>query len=244
MELKDKNVFVTGSTRGIGLAIAHEFARRGANVVLNGRSELSDELLHQFDAYGIRVIGISGDISQEADAKRMVEEAIAQLGSIDILVNNAGITNDKLLLKMTEADFEEVLKVNLTGAFNMTQAVLKAMMKARQGAIINLSSVVGLTGNVGQANYAASKAGLIGFSKSVAKEVAGRGIRVNVIAPGFIASDMTDAIPEKMKDSILGQIPMKRIGKPEEVAKVAVFLAEQEYLTGQVIAIDGGMTMI
>ena len=244
MELKDKNVFVTGSTRGIGLAIAHEFARRGANVVLNGRSELSDELLHQFDAYGIRVIGISGDISQEADAKRMVEEAIAQLGSIDILVNNAGITNDKLLLKMTEADFEEVLKVNLTGAFNMTQAVLKAMMKARQGAIINLSSVVGLTGNVGQANYAASKAGLIGFSKSVAKEVAGRGIRVNVIAPGFIASDMTDAIPEKMKDSILGQIPMKRIGKPEEVAQVAVFLAEQEYLTGQVIAIDGGMTMI
>ena len=244
MELKDKNVFVTGSTRGIGLAIAHEFARRGANVVLNGRSELSDELLHQFDAYGIRVIGISGDISQEADAKRMVEGAIAQLGSIDILVNNAGITNDKLLLKMTEADFEEVLKVNLTGAFNMTQAVLKAMMKARQGAIINLSSVVGLTGNVGQANYAASKAGLIGFSKSVAKEVAGRGIRVNVIAPGFIASDMTDAIPEKMKDSILGQIPMKRIGKPEEVAKVAVFLAEQEYLTGQVIAIDGGMTMI
>lgn len=244
MELKDKNVFVTGSTRGIGLAIAHEFARRGANVVLNGRSELSDELLHQFDAYGVRVIGISGDISQEADAKRMVEEAIAQLGSIDILVNNAGITNDKLLLKMTEADFEEVLKVNLTGAFNMTQAVLKAMMKARQGAIINLSSVVGLTGNVGQANYAASKAGLIGFSKSVAKEVAGRGIRVNVIAPGFIASDMTDAIPEKMKDSILGKIPMKRIGKPEEVAKVAVFLAEQEYLTGQVIAIDGGMTMI
>lgn len=244
MELKDKNVFVTGSTRGIGLAIAHEFARRGANVVLNGRSELSDELLHQFDAYGIRVIGISGDISQEADAKRMVEEAIAQLGSIDILVNNAGITNDKLLLKMTEADFEEVLKVNLTGAFNMTQAVLKAMMKARQGAIINLSSVVGLTGNVGQANYAASKAGLIGFSKSVAKEVAGRGIRVNVIAPGFIASDMTDAIPEKMKDNIIGQIPMKRIGNPEEVAQVAVFLAEQEYLTGQVIAIDGGMTMI
>lgn len=244
MELKDKNVFVTGSTRGIGLAIAHEFARRGANVVLNGRSELSDELLREFDAYGIRVIGISGDISQEADAKRMVEEAIAQLGSIDILVNNAGITNDKLLLKMTEADFKEVIKVNLTGAFNMTQAVLKAMMKARQGAIINLSSVVGLTGNVGQANYAASKAGLIGFSKSVAKEVAGRGIRVNVIAPGFIASDMTDAIPEKMKDNIIGQIPMKRIGKPEEVAQVAVFLAEQEYLTGQVIAIDGGMTMI
>lgn len=244
MELKNKNVLVTGSTRGIGLSIAQEFARRGANVVLNGRSEISKTLLQGFESYGVKVIGISGDISQEADAKRMIDEATAQLGSVDILVNNAGITNDKLLLKMTEADFETVLKVNLTGAFNMTQAVLKPMIKARQGAIINVSSVVGLTGNIGQANYAASKAGLIGFSKSVAKEVAGRGIRVNVIAPGFIESDMTDAIPEKMKDVILGQIPMKRIGKPEEVAQVAVFLAEQEYLTGQVIAIDGGMTML
>lgn len=244
MELKNKNVLVTGSTRGIGLGIAQEFARCGANVILNGRSEIPQTLLQVFESYGVKVIGISGDISQEADAKRMIEEATAQLGSVDVLVNNAGITNDKLLLKMTEADFEAVLKVNLTGAFNMTQAVLKQMMKARQGAIINVSSVVGLTGNIGQANYAASKAGLIGFSKSVAKEVAGRGIRVNVIAPGFIESDMTDAIPEKTKDAILGQIPMKRIGKPEEVAQVAAFLAEQEYLTGQVIAIDGGMTML
>lgn len=244
VELKNKNVLVTGSTRGIGLGIAQEFARRGANVILNGRSEIPQTLLQVFESYGVKVIGISGDISQEADAKRMIEEATAQLGSVDVLVNNAGITNDKLLLKMTEADFEAVLKVNLTGAFNMTQAVLKQMMKARQGAIINVSSVVGLTGNIGQANYAASKAGLIGFSKSVAKEVAGRGIRVNVIAPGFIESDMTDAIPEKTKDAILGQIPMKRIGKPEEVAQVAAFLAEQEYLTGQVIAIDGGMTML
>lgn len=244
MEIKAKNVFVTGSTRGIGLGIAHEFARRGANIILNGRSEISEELLQEFAEYDVKVIGISGDISQEADAKRMVNEAIAALGSVDILVNNAGITNDKLMLKMTEADFEKVLKINLTGAFNMTQAVLKPMTKVRQGAIINVSSVVGLTGNVGQANYAASKAGLIGFSKSVAKEVAARGVRVNVIAPGFIESDMTDAIPEKMKDGILGQIPMKRIGKPQEVAQVAAFLAEQEYLTGQVLAIDGGMTMI
>lgn len=244
MELENKNVLITGSTRGIGLSIAQEFARRGANVVLNGRSKIPKTLLQGFESYGVKVIGISGDISQEADAKRMIDEAIAQLGSVDILVNNAGITNDKLLLKMTEADFETVLKVNLTGAFNMTQAVLKPMIKARQGAIINVSSVVGLTGNIGQANYAASKAGLIGFSKSVAKEVAGRGIRVNAIAPGFIESDMTDAIPEKMKDVILAQIPMKRIGKPEELAQVAVFLAEQEYLTGQVIAIDGGMTML
>lgn len=243
MDIKNKNVFVTGSTRGIGLAIAHRFASLGANVVLNGRSEISAELIDSFKDYKVKVIAISGDVSQFDDAKRMVDEAIAKLGSVDILVNNAGITNDKLMLKMTEADFESVLKVNLTGAFNMTQSVLKPMTRARQGAIINLSSVVGLTGNVGQANYAASKAGLIGFTKSVAREVAARGVRVNAIAPGFIESDMTDAIPEKMQEAILAGIPMKRIGKAEEVATVASFLAEQEYLTGQVIAIDGGMAM-
>lgn len=243
MDVKNKNVFVTGSTRGIGLAIAHRFASLGANVVLNGRSEISAELIDSFKDYQVKVIVISGDVSQFDDAKRMVDEAIAKLGSVDILVNNAGITNDKLMLKMTEADFESVLKVNLTGAFNMTQSVLKPMTRARQGAIINLSSVVGLTGNVGQANYAASKAGLIGFTKSVAREVAARGVRVNAIAPGFIESDMTDTIPEKMQEAILAGIPMKRIGKAEEVATVASFLAEQEYLTGQVIAIDGGMAM-
>lgn len=243
MDIKNKNVFVTGSTRGIGLAIAHRFASLGANIVLNGRSEISKDLINSFNDYGVKVIAISGDVSQFDDAKRMVDEAIAELGSVDILVNNAGITNDKLMLKMTEADFESVLKVNLTGAFNMTQSVLKPMTRARQGAIINLSSVVGLRGNVGQANYAASKAGLIGFTKSVAREVASRGIRVNAIAPGFIESDMTDAIPEKMQEAILAGIPMKRIGKAEEVATVASFLAEQEYLTGQVIAIDGGMAM-
>ncbi|EQC70512.1 3-oxoacyl-[acyl-carrier-protein] reductase [Streptococcus equinus] len=243
MDIKNKNVFVTGSTRGIGLAIAHRFASLGANIVLNGRSEISKDLIDSFNDYGVKVIAISGDVSQFDDAKRMVDEAIAELGSVDILVNNAGITNDKLMLKMTEADFESVLKVNLTGAFNMTQSVLKPMTRARQGAIINLSSVVGLRGNVGQANYAASKAGLIGFTKSVAREVASRGIRVNAIAPGFIESDMTDAIPEKMQEAILAGIPMKRIGKADEVATVASFLAEQEYLTGQVIAIDGGMAM-
>lgn len=243
MEITGKNVFVTGSTRGIGLAIAHQFASLGANVVLNGRSAISQELLDEFANYDVKVIAISGDVSDNADAKRMVDEAIAKLGSVDILINNAGITNDKLMLKMTEEDFERVLKINLTGAFNMTQSVLKPMTKARQGAIINLSSVVGLTGNIGQVNYAASKAGLIGLTKSVAREVAARGIRVNAIAPGFIESDMTDAIPEKMRDAMVGQIPMKRIGKAEEVAQVASFLAQQEYITGQVIAIDGGMTM-
>ena len=243
MELHGKTVFVTGSTRGIGLAIAHKFAQLGANVVLNGRRAVPESLLETFSHYNGEVLAVSGDVSDEADRKRMVAEATKILGNIDVLVNNAGITNDKLMLKMTQEDFEKVLKVNLTGAFNMTQAVLKPMSKARSGAIINISSVVGLVGNVGQANYAASKAGLIGFSKSVAREVAGRGVRVNVVAPGFIESDMTDAIPDKLKDAMLAQIPMKRIGKPEEVAEVVAFLAKQEYLTGQVLAIDGGMTM-
>ncbi|MCI6872156.1 3-oxoacyl-[acyl-carrier-protein] reductase [Streptococcus hyointestinalis] len=243
MELHGKTVFVTGSTRGIGLAIAHKFAQLGANVVLNGRRAVPESLLETFSHYNGEVLAVSGDVSDEADSKRMVAEATKILGNIDVLVNNAGITNDKLMLKMTQEDFEKVLKVNLTGAFNMTQAVLKPMSKARSGAIINISSVVGLVGNVGQANYAASKAGLIGFSKSVAREVAGRGVRVNVVAPGFIESDMTDAIPDKLKDAMLAQIPMKRIGKPEEVAEVVAFLAKQEYLTGQVLAIDGGMTM-
>ncbi|MBP2623619.1 3-oxoacyl-[acyl-carrier-protein] reductase [Streptococcus oricebi] len=243
MELKNKNVFITGSTRGIGLAIAHKFASCGANIVLNGRGSISEDLLATFSSYGVKVVAISGDVSDSQDAKRMVQEAVTSLGSVDILVNNAGITRDKLMLKLTEADFEQVLKINLTGAFNMTQAVLKPMTKARAGAIINLSSVVGLTGNIGQANYAASKAGLIGFSKSVAREVAARNVRVNVIAPGFIESDMTEGLPEKIKEASLAQIPMKRFGNTQEVADVALFLASQEYLTGQVIAIDGGLTM-
>lgn len=243
MELQNKNVLITGSARGIGLAIAHKFASVGANVILNGLSGISDDILAEFAGYSGKVVAVIGDVSKSADAQRIVEEAVAALGSVDVLVNNAGITRDKLMLKMTEEDFEQVLKVNLTGTFNMTQSVLKPMTKARQGAIINLSSVVGLAGNIGQANYAASKAGLIGFSKSVAREVAARNIRVNCIAPGFIASDMTDVLPEKIKEASLVLIPMKRFGTPEEVADVALFLAGQEYLTGQVITIDGGFTM-
>lgn len=243
MELKGKNVFITGSTRGIGLAMAHKFASLGSNIVLNGRREIDEVLVSEFSDYGVQVIPISGDVSDSTDAKRMVEEAIEKLGSVDILVNNAGITKDKLMLKLTEEDFEQVLKVNLVGAFNMTQAVLKPMSKARQGAVINVSSVVGLIGNVGQANYAASKAGLIGFTKSVAREVAARNVRVNAIAPGMIESDMTDVLSDKVKEATLAQIPMKRFGNTNEVAEVAAFLARQEYLTGQVIAIDGGLTM-
>ena len=243
MELKGKNIFITGSTRGIGLAMAHKFASLGANIVLNGRREIGEELISEFSDYGVQVILISGDVSDSTDAKRMIEKAIEKLGSVDILVNNAGITKDKLMLKLTEEDFEQVLKVNLVGTFNMTQAVLKPMTKARQGAIINVSSVVGLIGNVGQANYAASKAGLIGFTKSVAREVAARNVRVNAIAPGMIESDMTDVLSDKVKEATLAQIPMKRFGNTSEVAEVATFLARQEYLTGQVIAIDGGLAM-
>ena len=243
MELSNKNVFVTGSTRGIGLAIAHKFASLGANVVLNGRSAISEELLAQFADYGVKVVAISGDVSDNADAKRMVDKAVEALGSVDILINNAGITKDGMALRMSEEDFDAVLKINLTGTFNMTQAVLKPMTKVRAGAIINLSSVVGLIGNAGQANYAASKAGVIGFSKSIAREVAARNVRVNVIAPGFIESDMTAVLSDKIKDAMMGQIPMKRFGQAEEVAEVAVFLAKQEYMTGQVLSIDGGLAM-
>ncbi|MFS9371809.1 3-oxoacyl-[acyl-carrier-protein] reductase [Streptococcus infantis] len=243
MKLEQKNVFITGSSRGIGLAIAHKFASLGANVVLNSRGEISEELLAEFKPYGVKILAISGDVSDFADAKRMVDQAIEELGSVDVLVNNAGITQDTLMLKMTEEDFEKVLKVNLTGAFNMTQSVLKPMIKAREGAIINMSSVVGLMGNIGQANYAASKAGLIGFTKSVAREVANRNVRVNAIAPGMIESDMTAVLSDKVKDAMLAQIPMKQFGQAEQVAEVTAFLASQDYLTGQVIAIDGGLTM-
>ena len=243
MKLENKNVFITGSSRGIGLAIAHKFASLGANIVLNSRGSISEELLNDFQQYGVKVLAISGDVSNFEDAKRMVDQAIEGLGSVDILVNNAGITQDTLMLKMTEEDFEKVLKVNLTGAFNMTQAVLKPMIKAREGAIINMSSVVGLMGNIGQANYAASKAGLIGFTKSVAREVANRNVRVNAIAPGMIESDMTAVLPDKVKEAMLAQIPMKQFGQAEQVAEVTVFLAGQDYLTGQVVAIDGGLTM-
>lgn len=243
MEIKNKNIFVTGSTRGIGKAIALQFAKAGSNLIINGRSEISEDLLAEFTVFGVKAVGISGDISKSEDAKRMVAEAVEALGSVDILVNNAGITRDGLSLKMSEEDFDAVLKINLTGAFNMTQAVLKPMTRARQGAIINISSVVGLVGNAGQANYAASKAGLIGLTKSIAREVAARNVRVNAVAPGFIESDMTEVLSDKVKDMMKGQIPMKRFGNPEEVATVVQFLAEQEYMTGQVISIDGGMAM-
>ncbi|SJZ47795.1 3-oxoacyl-[acyl-carrier-protein] reductase [Pilibacter termitis] len=243
MTIKGKNVLITGSTRGIGRTMAVEFAKAGANVVVNGRSEISEEFLNELTSYGVKAIGVSGDISDFTSAGEMIAQAESELGAIDVLINNAGITNDKLLLRMSQEDFEKILQINLVGTFNMTQQMVKLMMKRRSGAIINLSSVVGLIGNVGQANYAASKAGVIGFTKSVAREVATRGITVNAIAPGFIETEMTAVLSEKIKEQMNATIPMKRFGTTEDVAEVALFLAQAKYITGQVLNVDGGLVM-
>ena len=245
MELKNKNVFVTGSTRGIGLAVAHKFASLGANVVLNGRSEISEDLLAQFADYGVTVVGISGDISNGEDAKRMVAEAIEKLGSVDVLVNNAGITNDKLMLKMSEEDFDRVLDTNLKGTFNMIRHASRQMIRQKSGKIINIASVSGILGNAGQSNYAASKAGVIGLTKTMARELAARGINVNAVAPGFINTEMTQVLSDTVKEQAVSQIPFRRFGEAKEVAQVVSFLASDaaSYITGQVICVDGGMAM-
>lgn len=243
MDLKGKVTFITGSTRGIGLAIAKAFAHEGANIVLNGRSAISAELIAEIEAFGVKCIGVSGDISDFEEAGRMIQETQEKLGPITILINNAGITNDKLMLRMKPEEFDQVLKINLVGTFNMTQQVLKKMLKQREGAIINLSSVSGLIGNVGQANYAASKAGVVGFTKSVAREVAPRGITCNAIAPGFIQTDMTDVLSDKVKEQVTQNIPLQRFGQVEDIAQTAIFLAKNPYITGQVINVDGGLVM-
>lgn len=243
MTVKGKNVFITGSTRGIGRAIALEFAKNGANIVINGRSEIPKDLLDELETHNIKAIGISGDIADFDQAGKLIEQAENELGPIDVLINNAGITNDKLLLRMKHEDFDNVLKINLYGTFNMTQQMVKLMMKRRSGSIINLSSVSGLIGNIGQANYAASKAGVIGFTKSVAREVAARGISVNAIAPGFIETEMTDVLSDKVKEQMIANIPMKKYGNTEDVAKAALFLADADYITGQVLNVDGGLVM-
>ncbi|MBO0467401.1 3-oxoacyl-[acyl-carrier-protein] reductase [Enterococcus plantarum] len=243
MELKGKNVFVTGSTRGIGKAVALAFAKEGANIVLNGRGEISAELITEIESFGVKCIGISGDIASFESAGKMIQGTIEGLGSIDILVNNAGITNDKLLLRMSEEDFTRCIQINLTGTFNMTQHAIKKMMKQRSGSIINMSSVVGLMGNIGQANYAASKAGVIGLTKSVAREVAARGITCNAIAPGFIETEMTEILSDKVKEQMSQQIPLQSFGQVEDVAKTAIFLARSPYITGQVLNVDGGLVM-
>lgn len=238
-----KSVIVTGSSRGIGRAIAYAFAKEGYNVVLNGRSSIKEDQLEELEKFAGNIHVCVGDVSDPEFAERLIKETKSKFGSVDVLINNAGITKDNLLLRMSEEEFDQTLDVNLKGTFLTSKAASKVMLKQRSGSIINLASVVGLVGNAGQANYAASKAGVVGFTKSVARELAPRGITVNAIAPGFIDSDMTNVLTDRVKDQLLTQIPLKRLGQPEDVADVALFLSRHPYLTGQVINVDGGMVM-
>ncbi|MDN0063886.1 3-oxoacyl-[acyl-carrier-protein] reductase [Collinsella ihumii] len=246
MDLTGKTAIVTGGSRGIGRAICIELARRGANVVFSyaGNAAAADETVKLVEAEGVAARSVKGDVTSADSAKELVEAA-RELGGVDILVNNAGITRDKLTARMSEEDFDAVIATNLKGAFLMTKAVLRPMMRAKSGSIVNMASVVGIMGNAGQANYAASKAGLIGMTKSVAREVAAAGIRVNAVAPGYIETDMTAAMPEAAQQAMCSMIPAARAGKPEDVARAVAFLVSDDaaYITGQVLAVDGGMAM-
>ncbi|WP_291632737.1 3-oxoacyl-[acyl-carrier-protein] reductase [Clostridium sp.] len=245
--LKGKTAVVTGASRGIGRAIAIKLAKLGANVVVNYRNSVDavQGVVKEIEALGVKVLAVQADISSYSDVEYMMKKCIEEFGSIDILVNNAGITKDGLLMRMKEEDFDSVININLKGAFNCTKHVSALMLKQRRGRIINISSVSGLTGNAGQVNYSSAKAGIIGMTKSVAREFASRGITCNAVAPGYIQTDMTSALPEKAKDAIMSTIPLKRLGKPEDVANAVAFLASEEasYITGQVINVDGGMVM-
>lgn len=241
----DKAAMITGATRGIGKQIALTLANEGYNIVLNYRTE-NDELIqakNEIESKNVKCLTVQGDVTNFEDCKQMIESAIKEFGKIDVLINNAGITKDMLLARMKEEDFKQVIDVNLVGTFNMTKNVISYMMKARSGRIINISSVVGIAGNAGQTNYSASKAGIIGFTKSLAKEVASRNILVNAVAPGFIETNMTDVLKQEVKDEIAKNIPLKRMGTPQDVANVVKFLTSEDssYITGQVISVDGGM---
>ncbi len=242
-----KVAFITGATRGIGRAIALELANEGYNIALNYRTENEalENLKKEISEIGVECYPVQGDVSKAEDSERMTKEIIEHFEQIDVLVNNAGITKDNLILRMKEEEFTDVINVNLVGTFNITKNVIKYMTKKRYGKIINLSSVVGISGNAGQSNYAASKAGIIGFTKSIAKELASRNITANAVAPGFIQTDMTNVLKDEIKEAIEGTIPLKRLGTAEDVAKVIKFLASDEssYITGQVINVDGGMLM-
>ena len=243
----DKCALITGATRGIGKQIAITLAKQGYNIALNYRKE-NEELENtkkEIEKIGVQILAVKGDVANFEDCENFVKQVIERFGQIDVLVNNAGITIDMVLMRMKKEDFEQVIDTNLVGTFNVTKNVVPYMMKARSGRIINISSVVGISGNAGQTNYSASKAGIIGFTKSLAKEIASRNILVNAVAPGFIETNMTDVLKDDVKQEIAQNIPLKRMGTTQDVANVVKFLASDDssYITGQVINVDGGMLM-
>ena len=245
-DLKGQVAIVTGSARGIGRAIALELARRGADVVITDIDEnQARDTAAEITAAGRRSLAIRCDVSQRAELGALVDQTVAQLGRLDIFVNNAGITRDTLIVRMTEEQWDQVLDINLKGTFLGCQAASKVMMKARAGKIVNVASITGLIGNVGQANYAASKGGVVALTRTVAKELAARNITVNAVAPGFIETEMTRELPEKARAAFLEQVPLRRAGRPEDVARLVAFLcsSEADYITGQCITIDGGLTI-
>lgn len=241
--LKGKTAVVTGAAKGIGKAIALAFAKEGCNIVINYHSTLPDSTVSAVEECGVKCLPVQGDVADFGFAMQLVKDVKKEFGTLDVLVNNAGITRDMLLMRMSEQQFDEVINTNLKGTFNMIRHASSLMLKQRSGAIINMASVVGITGNIGQANYAASKAGIIGLTKSTAKELAQRGVTCNAIAPGFVETDMTDVLAEETKQEILNAIPLKRYGKVDDIASAAVFLAKNTYITGQVLNVDGGMVM-
>ncbi|MCI5928970.1 MAG: 3-oxoacyl-[acyl-carrier-protein] reductase [Pseudoflavonifractor capillosus] len=247
MSLTGKTAIVTGGSRGIGKAVCLELAHRGCNIVLSfaGNTAAADQTVAECQALGVQALAVQGNVADADAVKALFDAALKQFGAVDILVNNAGITRDNLLMLLKEEDFDAVVDTNLKGTFLCMKTAVRPMMKQRHGRIISLSSVVGLHGNAGQVNYAATKAGVIGMTKSLAKELAGRNITVNAVAPGFIDTDMTAVLPEKAKEAILASIPMARLGAAEDVANAVAFLASDEagYITGQVLAVDGGMSM-
>ncbi len=246
MQFQNKITIVTGSTRGIGKEIAKAFAQEGATVIILGRNaSAADQTRDELLSLGLKADSFACDVTNGANVQEIINKILDKHKSIDILVNNAGITKDNLLLRMSEDDWDEVISINLKGVFNCSKAVAKPMVKARQGKIINISSIIGITGNAGQANYAASKAGIIGFTKSMAKELASRNITINAIAPGYIETDMTAQLKEDTREALLKNIPLGRLGIAKDVAGVCLFLASAEanYITGQTIVVDGGMAI-